>query len=120
MRRVRPMARSFIRVLPVALAIGCSRAHVAGFREVGRFVSPNMHALYPDVTHFVAASSSVLSDRGAVLDYSRHACADDDVPVCFVLYWADETKAAVSFPIGDGQAGAIVASYNRNRSTGND
>jgi hypothetical protein len=78
-----------------------------------------MHTLYPDVTYFVVASSSVLSDRSAILDYSRHVCAEN-VPVCLVLYWADETKAAVSFPINDGEASAIVASYNRNRSTGND
>jgi hypothetical protein len=119
MLRQRLMARCDVRLLASALILGCAQSRVPEFHEIGRFHAPNMHTLYPDVTHFVVAPRSVLADRKAVLDYSRRACAED-VQVCLVLYWTDPTKAAVSFPIRPNEAQAMMASYHRNRSTGRD
>lgn len=75
-----------------------------------------MHSLYPTVTHFVVAPESVMGDRSVVLAYSRRTCAQE--LVCFVLFWTDASKAARSFGITDSEAGALVASYTRNRSSG--
>ena len=104
-------------LVSVALTMGCARSNVARFHEVGRFHTPNMHSLYPGVTHFTVAPESVMADRSAVLTYARRTCADDE---CFVLFWTDTSKAASGFPITDREADAMVASYHRNRSGGND
>lgn len=114
-----PHAALSLRFLALALAAGCSQSHVTGFREIGRFHAPNTHTLYPDVTYFVVAPDSVLSDRNAVLGYSHDVCAED-LQVCLVLFWTDQGRAAASFPIEDREAEAIMASYNRNRSTGSE
>jgi hypothetical protein len=110
--------------VPFALSMGCSGANEARsideFHEVGRFRAPNVHSLYPAVTHFVVAPESVMGDRNVVLSYSRRTCANTDQQVCFVLFWTDASKAARGFPITDSEADAIVASYKRNRSTRND
>ena len=42
--------------LALALAASCSARNVARFHELGKFHAPNMHTLYPGVTHFVIAS----------------------------------------------------------------
>lgn len=113
------MTHYFAWLLLCALVVGCARSNTGEFHEVGRFHSPNMHELYPDVTHFVVAPESVMRDRTRVLAYSRRRCAGDP-QVCFVLYWTDASHAASGFPIGDREASAIVASYRRNHSTGAD
>ena len=119
------MSRYLAGLLAFALGKGCSAfrdAHrqINQFHEVGSFHAPNMHALYPTSTHFVVAPESVMVDRNVVIAYSRRACGDPDEQVCFVFFWTKESKAARGFPLSDDQADAIVASYNRNRSTGND
>ena len=117
------MARYVSRFVLVAIAMGCSSRNggqsISAFHEIGRFHTPNMHSLYPTVTHFVLAPESLMVDPNAVLAYSRRTCADND-EVCFVFFWSDESKAARGFPITDREADAIVASYNRNHSAGND
>lgn len=91
------------------------------FHEVGKFRPPNMHELYPSVTHFVVAADSIMHDRDVVLAYARHTCSvEQDDQVCMVLFWTDASRAATGFPITSTQQDAIVASYNRNRSTGKD
>ena len=99
--------------------MGCAGPNIAGFHEHGRFRAPNMHSLYPGVTHFTVAPEPVMTDRSAVLAYSRRTCAEDE-QVCFVLFWTDASSAASGFPITDREAEAMVASYYRNRSAGND
>lgn len=110
--------------VPFALIMGCLGSNDArsidGFHEVSRFRPPNVHSLYPSVTHFVVAPEAVMGDRNVVLSYSRRTCADADQQVCFVLFWTDASKAAKGFPITASEADAMVASYNRNRSTGHD
>ena len=110
--------------IPLALSMQCSGSddarQIHEFHELSRFRAPNVHSLYPTVTHFVVAPESVMRDRNVVLSYSRRTCADADQHVCFVFFWTDESKAARTFPISDSEADAMVASYNRNRSTGND
>ena len=113
------MTRHVIALLSFALTMGCARSNTARFHELGRFHAPNMHSLYPGVTHFTIAPESAMSDRNAVLAYSRRACADDE-QVCFVLFWTGASNAASGFPITAREADAMVASYNRNRSAGND
>ena len=122
---IRQMAtRNVARLFALALSVGCSASDVerwnSEFHEVGSFSSPNMHSMYPGITHFVVAPESVMSDRDGVLAYARRMCADGDDQVCFVFFWTDESKAARRFPMTDTQGDAMVASYNRNRSTGND
>jgi hypothetical protein len=108
------------RLVALVCAVGCSPSTDArSFYEIGRFHAPNMHSLYPGVTHFVVAPDSVMGDRKLVLTYSRRICEDEE-QVCFVLFWTDSSRAAAGFPIKDSQAEALVASYNRNRSTGHD
>jgi hypothetical protein len=117
-----PLARYLTRLIPFALGAcsSCTDARsINEFHEVGRFHTPNMHSLYPSVTHFVVAAESLMYQRNAVLAYSRRTCTDED-QICSVLYWTEESKAASGFPITDREVDAIVASYNRNRSTGND
>ena len=110
--------------VPFALSMGCSGPdddrQILEFHEISRFRAPNVHSLYPAVTHFVVAPESVMRDRNVVLSYSRRTCADDAQQVCFVLFWTGVSNAARSLPISDSEAGAMVASYNRNRSTGKD
>ena len=77
-----------------------------------------MHTLYPGVTHFVISPESVMTDREATLAFSRRLCGNAEV--CFVLFWTDPSKVAAGFPITEREAGAMVASYRRNRSTGAD
>jgi len=112
-----PSVRRFATMLPLAFAGSCSRANVGHFQELGTFHAPNMHTLYPGVTHFVTAPESTMREPAAVLAFSRRTCADED-EVCFVLYWTDASKAASGFPISAREAQGMVASYIRNRSTG--
>jgi hypothetical protein len=116
------MTRYFTRLVLVALCLGCSGSNDArlfdDFHEIGRFRAPNVHSLYPAVTHFVVAPRALMGDRNAVLAYSRRSCLEEQV--CFVHFWVDASKAAKRFPISDSEAEAIVASYDRNRSTGHD
>lgn len=60
-----------------------------------------------------------MRERGVVLAYSRRRCTGEE-QVCAVLYWTDQARAAKGLPLADREADAIVASYNRNRSTGSD
>jgi hypothetical protein len=113
------VTRYFTLLVVFALATHCSGGTATSFQEVGRFHAPNMHSLYPGVTHFTVAPESVMRDRSAVLSYSRRRCADDE-QVCFVLYWTDAASAATGFPISDRQSEAMAASYRRGHSTGND
>jgi hypothetical protein len=110
--------------VPFALSTGCLGANdarsISEFHEVSRFRPSDIHSLYPSVTHFVVAPESVMGDRNVVLSYSRRTCADRDQQVCFVLFWTDASKAAKGFPISASEADAMVASYNRNRSSGQD
>ena len=109
-------------VVSLVFGIGCSGFNharpVNEFHEVGRFHTPNIHALYPSAAYFVVAPETVMRDRSVVLSYSRSACAEEQV--CFVHFWTDESKAASGFPITDSEAVAMVAIYNHNRSTGSD
>ena len=114
------MRRYFSCLTVFALVIGnssCGDTRVNhDFHEVGTFHTPNMHSLYPGVTHFVVAPESVMRIRNLVLAYGRRTGAEEEV--CFVLFWTDRSRAASGFPISDPEAGAIVASYARNRSAG--
>ena len=116
------MPRYFSCLTLFALVIGNSNCNDArlndAFREVGTFHRPNMHSLYPGVTHFVVAPESVMRNRNAVLTYGRRTCAGEEV--CVVLFWTDHSRAASGFPISDLEAGAMVASYARSRITGAD
>jgi hypothetical protein len=118
------MTRIFVHLVLFAVSIGCSGSNnaraMSAFHEIGRFRAPNMHALFPGITHFVVAPESAMSNRRAMLAYSRRACAAGDEQICFVLFWPNESNAARGFPLTSGQADAMVASYTRNRSTGYD
>lgn len=111
---------TWLAAFALSVCAGCSdtRSNDA-FHEIGRFHAPNMHADYPSAAHFVVAASSVMRERTAVLAYSRRLCPGEE-QVCSVLYWTDASRAARGFPVADREAEAIVASYNRNRSTGHD
>lgn len=115
------MTHLVARLIPLTLGLactGCNNARsLSAVHEVGRFRPPNMHALYPSVTHFVVAPEAIVSNERTLLAYARRSCAGDD-EVCLVLFWTEASKAARSFPIADGEASAMVASYRRNRVTG--
>ena len=60
-----------------------------------------------------------MANRSAVLAFCRRVCSDGE-QVCFVFFWTDVSKAAHGFPITTRETDAMVASYERNRSSRTD
>lgn len=115
-----PKATHLTTVIAFVLAAGCAISeNPRSFQEVGSFHAPNMHSLYPTVTHFVVAPRVVMNDRNTVLAFARRTCGERD-DVCFVLFWTDDAGAARALPLSASQADAMVASYSRSGKTGHD
>jgi len=97
-----PSVRRFATMLPLAFAGSCSRANIGHFQELGTFHAPNMHTLYPGVTHFVTAPESTMREPAAVLAFSRRYASQ----IGFLYRRLDPREA-----LGSARIDLVAASY---------